>query len=1369
MLDFVNVFQENGSRKTYISASFTQNTRIKDLMTIGKEAGTFYAVWDFENECWTKSKDRLYELIDICINEYVENLKKTGGPNSLNGVKILLATNSESGISKNFAVYTKGRSQNFRPLDTKVVFKSDPPSRELYSSHRLPYDPIEMDTPCYDKLMSVLYKPEEQQKIEWLIGAGLCRDNDKIQKFGVLYGEPGTGKGTVLDIIKMLFDGYTASFEADALASKNDQFALEPFKNHPVVAIQTDGNLSRIEDNARLNTLIAHETLTVNEKFKGKYDTHFDSILFIGTNEPVKITNAKSGLLRRLIDIEPTGNIIPKDEYDDIKSKLPFELPGIAFRCMELYRNNKKLYNAYRPMLMMARTNEFYDFILEYYDRFNSEDYILLSVAWEWYKKYIEDAHGYSKMSRRAFASELSTYFEYGPQDEWGVDENGNRKHMSSVYRNFKKDKFKNVRNSEVKVVNIKKTREKKDEPDKSLDFLPEWLRLFDITKRSTGEIENDPLNVYLRDGFAQYAETTESGTSKPKKAWDFIKSKLSAIDTTREHYILTQSVDPKLIVIDFDLKDPTTGKKSLERNLMAAKMFPVTYAETSKSGNGLHLHYIYDGDPEELSMVFDKEIEIKVFKGKSALRRKLYLCNNEAIAHISSGLPLKEVNKKMIDWEGVQNEKHLRALIEKGLQRKVFANTKPSIDYIAHVMEEAYDSGISYNVSDLQPRVLNMAYASTNNSDYCVEKVLSCEFMSEDNKDVGKQEAKLNETEYRSDDGEKPIIFIDSEIFPNLFVVCYKFHNGGGKENCVKLINPSSNEISNIVNSYRMIGFNIRGYDAHLFYARILGYSNEQLYELSKKIIGKKTTGFKEALRMAYADIYDYTSLKQSLKLYEIDLGIHHQECPYKWDEPVPEDAWDEISDYCCNDVVSTEAVFDDPDRQADFMAREMLSELSGLPIIDTTRQHCTKIIFGNERHPQLVYTDLSTLFPGYEFNEFGIDKDRYIKDEKGKPICTSGKSIYMGEDPSEGGFVFTRPGYYVNVKCYDVSGMHPSSLIALNKFGDKTKIYADIVAVKTHLKHKEFDKIEPLFNGKFKKYLVDEAQAAKLKKGTKLIGNSVYGYCSATFDNPFKDPRDKDNIVAKRGALFMITLKNEVIKRGYTVIHCKTDSIKVVDPDEEIEQFIFDFGKKYGYTFEIEEDFEKICLFNKAVFIGKDKNVGWMAVGAEFQHPYIFKTLFSHEPIAFNDMCESKTVTNDAAIYLDMNEDLIEPYLREIENAENELACETISSRKMEIKKRIKELKEEVENTHELKFIGKFGNFCPVKPGFGGGIMLRMKDDKLGSVNGTKGYRWMESEYILRNHLEDIVDLSYFRRLVDEAVKHIEEYVPFDEFVND
>ena len=107
-------------------------------------------------------------------------------------------------------------------------------------------------------------------------------------------------------------------------------------------------------------------------------------------------------------------------------------------------------------------------------------------------------------------------------------------------------------------------------------------------------------------------------------------------------------------------------------------------------------------------------------------------------------------------------------------------------------------------------------------------------------------------------------------------------------------------------------------------------------------------------------------------------------------------------------------------------------------------------------------------------------------------------------------------------------------------------TKRFQDIVTARVHIKHKDFDKASEMFEGALKPYL-NEEQYSKLAYALKIVINSVYGMTAAKFENVFRDPRNIDNIVAKRGALFMTLLKHEVQKMGYKVCHIKTDSIKI------------------------------------------------------------------------------------------------------------------------------------------------------------------------------------------------------------------------------
>ena len=1316
-----------------------------DLMIRGN---VFYAVWIEERGLWSTDEQDAIDLIDRELDRFKEeNAHKFEGV-----VKVLHLWDAESGMIDRWNKYCKQQMpNNYHMLDEKLIFSNTETNKKDYASKRLNY-PLETGEPkAFHKLISTLYSDEERHKIEWAIGSIVSGESKYLQKFMVLYGSAGTGKSTILNIIQDLFEGYYSVFDAKALGSASNQFALEPFKRNPLVAIQHDGDLSRIEDNTRLNSLVSHELMTVNEKFKGQYENSFKCFLFMGTNKPVKITDAKSGLIRRLIDVSPSGNKLNPREYDTVMKQIKFELGAIANYCMEVYLDNPDYYNDYIPMTMLGASNDFYNYILDVYHVFKREDGTTLKAAWEMYKVYCEEARVNFPLSQKNFKEELRNYFrDY--KDRFNLDD-GSR--VRSYYIGFRTEKFES-----------QPLDEEEEKPQQKLIEFKERGSIFDIE---------------CSDCLAQY--TTDEGT--PMKKWDNVKTKLSELDTSKLHFVRPPE---NHIVIDFDIKD-SDGKKSYELNLAEASKWPATYAELSKSGGGIHLHYIYTGDVSKLSSVYDENIEVKVFNGKSSLRRKLSKCNDLPIATISSGLPLKGEDK-VVNFEAIKSEKGLRTLIKRNLNKEIHASTKSSIDFIFKILNDAYDSGLYYDVTDMRNAILAFAANSTNQSDYCIKLVNKMKFKSEEiSTFVDNKDAKL--------------VFYDVEVFPNLFLVNWKVE-GEGKP-VVRMINPTPAEIEQLM-QFNLVGFNCRRYDNHILYARLMGYTNEQLYTLSQRIIsGSSNAFFGEAYNVSYTDVYDFSSKKQSLKKFEIDLGIHHQELGLPWDEPVPEELWTKVAEYCDNDVIATEAVFNA--RKADFTARQILADVAGLSVNDTTNTLTTRIIFGNNRKPQEQFNyrnmgemtkDASRVIvtkDGNLFNEFG---DEYtVFDGEGRPIFPGytfdhGKSIYRGEEVGEGGYVYSEPGMYSNVALLDVASMHPSSIVAENLFGDKyTQRFKEILDARIAIKHKDFDKAKKMLGGALAKYLDDENVAADLAQALKIAINSVYGLTSAGFINPFRDPRNVDNIVAKRGALFMINLKHEVQRRGFTVAHIKTDSIKIVNASPEIIKFVMDYGEQYGYTFEHEATYDRMCLVNDAVYIAKykdGKNAGeWTATGTQFQVPYVFKRLFSKEDILFEDMCEAKSVST--ALYLDMNEGL--PATLDLEKERDRLNKKYNNFGDYEAyshpigpdldayeraKKRVDEINDILNNDeyHNYRFIGKVGNFCPIKPGCGGGELLREGKDKDGNIKfssatGAKGYRWMESETVRTLGKEADIDRSYYDKMVDDAKATIEQYGDFEWFASD
>ena len=904
-----------------------------DLLVKG---GAFYAVYDERTGLWSQNLQVLSELIDNDIDKFMETYQAP------EGVEVIpqYMQSISNGAWNRYMSSLKNLADSKQTLNQRMIFDGETPKREDYATVQLPYRIQKGPIDAYDELMSTLYAPAEREKLEWGIGALIDgKDISKIQKLFVIYGDPGTGKSTVLTIMERMFPGYIAYFSAEELG-KGYQFATAAFKSSPLIGMQHDGDLSKLWNNTLINEIAAHEELIINEKGIRQYTIRPKTMLFLATNKPVRITDSRSGLIRRLIDIRPTGATLPSTRYFEDLEHISFELGAIADHCLHIYRKlGRNKYDGYIPTDMIAKTNDVYNFIADHLDLFDDET--KLNDIWKAYKAWADDSNLDRPMKKMDFMYEISSYFETMHRP----DPSNVRSTSGVWYEGFRRDKF------------VSK------EIAPTPDTMPSWLELNGTTSA---------FDILAADYPAQYATKTEAGN--PRYKWSNVTTTLKDLDTHELHWV---RVPENHIVIDFDLRGDD-GEKSLEKNLEAARAFPETYAETSKSGNGLHLHYIYDGDPSKLKNLYDVNIEVKVYKGNASLRRKLSRCNTLEVAHISSGLPTKG-EKTVINNRELKDELHIRNLIKHAVRKEYCPGTKPSIDFICKILDEAYESGITYDVSDLKPALITFAMGSTHWADYCLQVVGNMKFQSE----------KLPAGENPQNDDI--LTFYDVEVFPNLFLISFMDSN---EKEPHSWINPPRKSVMELMNR-NLVGFNNRKYDNHILYAwAVLGYNNQQLYQLSQKIVSNDRNAlFSQAYNLSYTDIYDFSAKKQSLKKWEIELGIDHHELGMPWDKPVPEDKWPLVQSYCEDDVRATKAVFDH--LKEDFTARKTLAALSGLTVNDTTNTHTAKIIFGDEKNPQLQfnYPELDKLFPGYYF-------DQYAPKDK--------KSIYMGEYPGEGGYVW-------------------------------------------------------------------------------------------------------------------------------------------------------------------------------------------------------------------------------------------------------------------------------------------------------------------------------------------------------------------------
>lgn len=1271
-MDFIRVaYKEDseGNKTFYPSLQAVEST---DLVIRG---GQFVAIWDEESGLYNR---RLSHLADIVDRAFVKMVGDRLRPNdSIKKVRVY-----DNQIYSRLMGMIRNIGDMGPELDQRIVFANEVPTKGHAASFKMPYSLSDAPAPVWDEIISTLYSPEERTKIEWALGSIFTGASvDEVQKFYVFFGAPGSGKSTIMNIIERLFEGHVTHFSAMEMGRSDSQFSLEPFAKNPLLAIDQDADLSRIETNQKLNSIVSHDMININSKGKNLYPIKPRATLFAGTNSPVKITDRKSGLFRRLVDIQPTGNLIPEEHYHNLMRQVMFELGSIASHCIRVFEELGSTYlSSYRSNDMMYRTNDIFNFVQDH--RMVLEKGLTLKQAHKMYLEWCAETETKNIYKQFQFRDLLSDYFKEF-HDQIMID--GQR------YRSY----FEGLRPLEQF-----SWKGSVPAPPRS------WLSL--------DETESI-LDSLLADEPAQYAQ--DSIAYPLAQAWADATTVLRDLDTKKEHFV---KVPKQHIVIDLDLKDEH-GKKDLALNLAAAAHWPPTYAEVSRGGNALHLHYDYEGDVELLAPADpDGTFEVKTLLGNASLRRKLSFCNDHEVAKISSGLPFKE-EKKVISPKVMSNEKNMRALIVRCLNKEINVGTKSNMDMIAKILDDAHKQGLPYDVTDMWDDILAFAMGSTNQKARCLDIAMGLKLKSEE---------EMTEAVV---DTDKPIAVIDCEVYPNLFSIGWIYLDGDDSQ-YVEMLNPTPGEVEELFDKLRMMAYNGRGYDAHIMWARTLGYSNEQLYELSQRIIvdNDHKAKFGAAYNALYADPYDYMSEKHTLKWWQIELGLPHKEIDIPWNEPVPEERVPEVLEYMKNDVLSLRDLI--KIREGDFRARQIIAELSGLEVINTNRQHTERLIFKGEKDVSgdLVYTDLHEMFPGYKFDRFASGKE---------------KSTYRGESVGEGGLVRAKPGMYENVALLDVASMHPTSIIELNLFGKYTENFKELMDVRLLVKaarglHRnghiaeaeaKLNEAGQMFDGRLKPYVSDINEAAMLSDALKIVINSVYGLTAASFPNLFRDPRNIDNIVAKRGALFMMDLKAMVEAEGFEVVHIKTDSIKIVNPTEEIFRKVDEMGHKYGYSFEHEATYDKFVLVNDSTYVAGEVQtpgppwddpeyqpyIQWSATGAQFKHPVVFKSLFSKEDIVTEDYVETKQVSK-GHMYL------VRP------------------------------------DTEHKQFIGRFGAFLPV---IGGRLLLRIDGEKEHSVTGTKGYLWEIDEDAISQGMD--IDMQFFQELIDEGLRTIEKFGSYEDFI--
>lgn len=1180
-MDFYNIVIDKSKKVTQIGPLF-RTIAIQDII-IDNKAQEVVAYWDEKRMTWSEDIAKLLKGIDKEVFDEFHEFQKLHPeePVTLNTID-----NVASSAYRDWLKFLNNVRTPKPEFNSEVLFSDHDIEREDYATYKLPYRP-DPDVSIDEFLegMSVFYDHENLDKLLWFIGATLTGDIHNIQKFAYLYGKAGSGKGTTIEIIKQIFQGpYTGQISLEKLTGKSE-FASSQVRDLPVL-YDPEVNLYRMTNDTPLLALTAHEPISVNRKFRDPVEVTFRGFLIAASNQPVKVRNIDAGINRRLVDIYQTGNKMTTDQYNKWMSIIPSQVPGIAHYAIQRYRAmGRSFFEGYVSQQMLAQTNYIHRFVRENYLLFT--DPMPLGKAYEMYQSYLANDNVDFKVTRHDFQNDFSRYYD----------------HTESKHQTIKgiQSKFWFIGFDHSSVQDLEPT---------EISEQPSIYPSISETFTSDFNYFNQPEVEFP----AQYA--TSQGI--PAKKWHEVTTTNHDIDQTKLHYIQAPS---SILVIDIDNHHPNTDRPVME--VLSELNLPETFAEPSRSGKGIHLYFQYNDSVPLKQISINDQIEVKPYNGLSSIRRQFTHSNgvvNLATINFATLKPLFDKLPKekspVIDEDlkrYTDSEEQLRTWIKKALKREINPNTKPNVDFIQKVVQEAIDSDVTFNIKDLEPAITTFALSSTNQSEAALKIAL----------DLTYQNPPVQPTVFEMPTAptkrvaDRDLMFYDVEVFRNVFM--FSYYKQSTMNEPATLINPTQSELYDLVKGEALVGFNNYRYDDFILYYALIGYTPMQLFNVSQMIISDKKSNelaFK-AHDISYADLYEIAVTKQSLKKWEVELGLPYDEVDTDWNEPLPEDLWERVASYNRNDTRVLPELL--KHLYGDYEAALVLAALSGLPLNRTINSHTTQIIFtlpdGTRVKPdanETVYTDLSQEFPGYEF-------DRY----KG--------SSYMGLNPSNGGYVYSQPGVYKRAVELDLKSMHPTSAVQLNYFGRFTPSYKALMDVKFHLSDgdlKAASKSIPLLAD----ILSDPStNVDTIIKAVKRAINSAYGLTSASFDNPLKNPQNIDNIVAKRGALFMITLQRKLESEGVGVIHIKTDSIKLDNPTEEQINEVIEFASTYGYQFKIEDTYTPFVLIDKAQLIGYSaSHESWHAIGTKFINPYTYKTLFSHEDYVLSDyrrVIESRT----------------------------------------------------------------------------------------------------------------------------------------------
>jgi hypothetical protein len=201
------------------------------------------------------------------------------------------------------------------------------------------------ETPLFDKL--VKYQMSDDVYYFFIASVGRLFFPvgflDNWQFMLMLYGNAGSGKGTVLDIFKSMFAGHQVVCMTNNM---EHQFGLDGKQDKELLMIyDSPQDMQNVIDQHIWQSMVTGEDVQVPRKNAQPIYIKWDVPQIWASNEIPNYKDNSGSVSRRLMMFDYRKDIEPADKDTELKSKIiSTELPGILKKCIEAYLEYSKKY-----------------------------------------------------------------------------------------------------------------------------------------------------------------------------------------------------------------------------------------------------------------------------------------------------------------------------------------------------------------------------------------------------------------------------------------------------------------------------------------------------------------------------------------------------------------------------------------------------------------------------------------------------------------------------------------------------------------------------------------------------------------------------------------------------------------------------------------------------------------------------------------------------------------------------------------------------------------------------------------------------------------------------------------------------------------